>query len=98
MVLPRLTARLTCPKCGATFNKLFQPPVQAGICDACGAELTQRKDDTEEAGRKRLANYHSQSEPMVDYYKAQGILLPIDGAMGLEKITEAIIAGLEGMA
>ena len=98
VVLPRLTARLTCPKCGATYNKLFQPPKQAGVCDVCGTALTQRKDDTEEAGRQRLANYHSQSEPMVDYYQKQGVLLTIDGAMGLEEITKAIIAGLEGMA
>ena len=47
IMLQRLTARQTCPKCGATYNKLFLPPKKEGLCDTCGVELTQRKDDTE---------------------------------------------------
>ena len=67
VMLERLTARQTCPKCGATYNKLFLPSKVAGICDKCGAELTQRKDDTVEAGKARLATFHNQSEPLVDF-------------------------------
>ena len=68
VMLERLTARQTCPKCGATYNKLFLPPKTAGICDKCGAELTQRKDDTVEAGKARIATFHEQSEPLVEFY------------------------------
>ena len=94
VMLERLTARQTCPKCGATYNKLFLPSKVAGICDKCGAELTQRKDDTVEAGKARLATFHNQSEPLVDFYKNKGILFEVDGTAGIDSITEAIIKGL----
>ena len=68
VLLERLTARETCPKCGATFNKISLPPKTPGICDVCGEKLTQRKDDTIEAGKARLKTYHEQSEPLVEYY------------------------------
>lgn len=55
VILKRLTARETCPKCGATYNRISLPSKKAGICDVCGTALTQRKDDTVEAGRSRLA-------------------------------------------
>lgn len=94
VMLERLTARQTCPKCGATYNKLFLPPKTAGICDKCGAELTQRKDDTVEAGKARIATFHEQSEPLVDFYTKKGILFEVDGTAAIDDITKAIIEGL----
>ena len=94
VMLERLTARQTCPKCGATYNKLFLPPKTAGICDKCGAELTQRKDDTVEAGKARIATFHEQSEPLVEFYTKKGILFEVDGTAAIDDITKAIIEGL----
>jgi adenylate kinase len=94
VLLKRITARQTCPKCGATYNKISVPPKVAGICDVCGTKLVQRKDDTIEAGKARLATFHQQSEPLVAYYKAQGKLFEVDGLMGLDNITKAIFARL----
>lgn len=94
LMLERITARLTCPKCGASFNTIFMHPKKDGICDACQSELTQRKDDTKEAGMARLKTYHEQSEPLVDYYKKQGLLLEIDAENSVEKNTETIIREL----
>ena len=94
VMLERLTARVTCPKCGATYNKLFLPPTKAGICDKCGAELTQRKDDTVEAGKARIATFHEQSEPLVEFYTKKGILFEVDGTAAIDDITKAIIEGL----
>ena len=91
VMLERLTARQTCPKCGATYNKLFLPPKTAGICDKCGAELTQRKDDTVEAGKARIATFHEQSEPLVEFYTKKGILFEVDGTAAIDDITKAII-------
>ena len=88
VMLERITARETCPKCGASYKK-------AGICDVCGEGLTQRKDDTLEAGKARLATFHEQSEPLVEYYNKQGILFEVDGMLGVEEISKAIIAELE---
>ncbi len=95
VMLERLTARQTCPKCGATYNKLFLPPKTAGVCDKCGEALTQRKDDTEEAGLNRIRTFHEQSEPLVDFYLKKGILFEVDGTAPIDAITEAIIKGLD---
>ncbi|GFI61672.1 adenylate kinase [Clostridiales bacterium] len=94
VTLKRLTARELCSECGATYNKLFLPPKNAGICDKCGAKLTQRKDDTEEAGKARLEAFHNQSMPLVDFYAKEGILLEVDGTEAIDAITEAIVKGL----
>ena len=67
----------------------------AGVCDKCGEALTQRKDDTVEAGKARIATFHEQSEPLVDFYKKKGILFEVDGTQAIDEITKAIIAGLD---
>ena len=95
VMLERITARETCPKCGASYNKISLPSKKAGICDVCGEGLIQRKDDTLEAGKARLATFHEQSEPLVEYYNKQGILFEVDGMLGVEEISKAIIAELE---
>ncbi len=95
VMLERITARETCPKCGASYNKISLPPKKTGICDVCGEGLTQRKDDTLEAGKARLATFHEQSEPLVEYYNKQGILFEVDGMLGVEEVSKAIIAELE---
>ena len=95
VMLERLTARESCPKCGATYNKLFMPAKTAGVCDACGEKLTQRKDDTPEAGKARIKTFHEQSEPLVGYYGKKGILFEVDGTQAVDEITKAIIAGLD---
>jgi len=95
IMLERITARETCPKCGASYNKISLPSKKAGICDVCGEGLTQRKDDTLEAGKARLATFHEQSEPLVEYYQKQGILFEVDGMLGVEEVSKAIIAELE---
>lgn len=95
VMLERLTARQTCPKCGATYNKLFLPSQVEGICDHCKTELTQRKDDTVEAGRNRIKTFHEQSEPLVGFYTKKGILIEVDGTQPIDDITNAIIKGLD---
>lgn len=95
VMLARLTARETCPKCGATYNKLFLPAKVSGVCDACGEALTQRKDDTTEAGLARIKTFHEQSEPLVTFYDKKGILIEVDGTQAIDDITKAIVEGLE---
>ena len=95
VMLERLTARESCPKCGAIYNKLSLPAKVAGICDKCGTALTQRKDDTPEAGKKRIQTFHDQSEPLVEFYSKEGILFEVDGTQAIDDITKAIVAGLD---
>lgn len=83
----RLSGRLICRSCGATYHKSFNPPAQDGICDKCGGELYQRADDSEETVRNRLRVYREQTEPLIAYYKAKGCLTTVDGTQPIEAVT-----------
>ncbi|HLJ29174.1 MAG TPA: adenylate kinase [Candidatus Angelobacter sp.] len=91
-LLQRLTGRRTCPTCGRIYNVYFQPPRREGICDFDGATLIQRKDDSEEVISERLMNYERQTLPLVDYYRRQGRLHAIDGALDVEKVTAEMVS------
>ena len=82
LLIQRLTARLTCRKCGINFNKIFGPPKAEGICDTCGGELYQRADDSLETATGRLSLYKEQTEPLVAYYEKEGLLLTINSERG----------------
>jgi adenylate kinase len=75
----RLTGRRVCPDCGATFHTEFDQPETEGVCDECGAELTQRDDDTEETVRERLRVYHENTAPVVEHYRETGTLVEVEG-------------------
>ncbi len=81
----RMTGRRVCLKCGATYHIKANPPKKEGVCDVCGDTLHIRKDDKPDVVRHRLATYHEQTEPLKDYYGAQGKLKSIDGAQGIEQ-------------
>lgn len=98
IMLERITARETCPKCGASYNKISLPPKREDICDVCGEKLTQRKDDTLEAGKARLKTFHDQSEPLVEYYENKGVLFEVNGIQKVEDITKEIIQELGKLA
>jgi adenylate kinase len=71
------------------------PPKREGICDKCGAGLIQRDDETSEVIRKRLEVYSAQTRPLLDYYRARGLLSEVDGTIGVENVIreiEAIVA------
>ena len=74
VLLQRLTARLNCRGCDAIYNKIFMPPKTEGICDKCGSELFQRADDSLETAKSRLAVFHQQTQPLIDYYEQRGLL------------------------
>ena len=74
ILLQRLTARLNCKGCDCIYNKLFMPPKTEGICDKCGSELFQRADDSLETAQSRLAVFHQQTQPLIDYYEKRGLL------------------------
>jgi len=78
-LVERLTGRRICPDCGATYHVRFDPPSEAGVCEACGAELVQRGDDTEETVRERLRVYEENTGPVVEQFRERGNLVEIDG-------------------
>ena len=90
-----LTGRLVCRKCGASFHREFRPPVKAGICDNCGGELYQRADDNEKTIRSRLAVYDESTRPLIDYYKASGTYVEINGNQPMDKVFDDIKQALK---
>jgi adenylate kinase len=89
-LVKRLTGRRTCRECGAGFHVHFDPPKKAGTCDKCGGELYQRDDDNEKTVTARLQVYESQTLPLIEYYKKQGKLRPVDGVGEMKTIFERI--------
>ncbi|MDD4199778.1 MAG: adenylate kinase [Eubacteriales bacterium] len=87
----RITGRRICTNCGASFHLVNIPPKQDGICDVCGAELIQRKDDSEETASNRIEVYNRETKPLVEYYEKAGNLSHIDGTLGLENEFNAIV-------
>jgi adenylate kinase len=94
-LVKRLSGRLTCRNCGATYNVKTNPPKSDNICDACGGELYQRADDTENAIRNRIDVYKKQTSPLIDYYKKKGILMDIDGEREIDEVRSDISKALE---
>ena len=93
-ILRRMTGRRVCGACGSTYNVEFVPPHREGICDNCGGKLIQRKDDTPETVRERLKVYHTETEPLVDFYAKRGLLRPVQSVSSKEATTDAIMAAL----
>jgi adenylate kinase len=96
VVVERLTARRTCRSCGDIYHLVFNAPQREGECDACGGELYRRDDDSEETVRTRLEEYKAKTQPLIDYYRNQGLLRDIDGSTGMEEVLEAIQAAVGG--
>jgi len=92
----RLTGRRICSSCGATYHMVFNPPKVEGICDKCGGELYQRKDDNEETVGNRLEVYVKQTKPLLDYYSQAGNLVNINGQQSIDLVFADIQAVLGG--
>jgi adenylate kinase len=95
-LLSRLSGRWNCRQCGSVYHERFQPPREAGRCDQCGGELYQREDDKPETARRRLGVYAQQTAPLIDYYRARGKLVEIDGDKSVEDVAENLLAAVEG--
>jgi len=93
-LIKRVTGRRMC-KCGTTYHVQFNPPKVAGKCDACGADLYQRQDDTEETVKQRLQAYHTQTQPLIDYYTKRGIVATVLGVGDIKAIFDKITKVLD---
>lgn len=91
-IIERMSGRRACPKCGATYHIVYAAPKTENICDKCGTELIIRSDDKPETVKDRLNVYHQQTEPLIAYYKAAGVLREVDGTQELPKVFEDVVA------
>ena len=90
VIIHRMEGRRTCPTCQTTFHTEYNAPKQEGVCDKCGSQLVIRKDDRPEVVRDRLATYHQRTEPVKQFYAAQGKLRLIPGEGSITQIRDSI--------
>ncbi len=90
-IVSRMAGRRACLNCGATYHVVSIPPKKEGICDRCGSPIVLRDDDKPETVQKRLSVYHEQTQPLIDYYKGQGILRSVDGTQPMESVFSDIV-------
>ena len=90
-IIERMSGRRACVGCGATYHIVYNPTKVEGKCDACGADTVLRDDDKPETVQKRLAVYHEQTQPLIEYYDKQGILKSVDGTKPMDEVFSAIV-------
>ncbi|MFF2043970.1 adenylate kinase [Kitasatospora sp. NPDC058170] len=95
-VVRRIAGRRLCRNDGGhVFHVDYNPPKTEGVCDECGGELYQRSDDTEEKVRTRLEVYHTETEPIIDYYRQQGLVETIPALGKVGEVTQRAIEALK---
>ncbi|MDK2807402.1 MAG: adenylate kinase [Clostridiales bacterium] len=89
-IIHRMSGRRACIGCGGTYHTVYTPPKVENVCDYCGGELVLREDDKPETVKKRLDVYHEQTQPLIDYYTNQKLLVEIDGTQDVADVFAAI--------
>ena len=91
LLIDRVSGRFTCGACGEGYHDTHKMPARDGVCDQCGAtEFKRRADDNAETVRTRLAAYHADTAPLIEYYRGAGKLKTVDGMTGIGEVTRAI--------
>ena len=90
VVMQRILARRLCSRCGLDYNLIFHRPKVAGVCDVCGGALVARQDDTEEAVRSRLADYHGKTQPVIELFGQKGLVVVADGTAAPDDVQRQI--------
>jgi adenylate kinase len=93
-IVLRLSGRRTCRNCGTVWHVEYDKPAVADICDKCHGELYQREDDKEEVITRRLEVYTEQTEPIINFYRMEGLLITIGASGEVADITERAISAL----
>jgi adenylate kinase len=86
LVTRRIVARRVCLDCGSDYNVIHHPPRVPDKCDLCGGRVAPRPDDNETAVRHRIADYHDQTEPVLEGFRARGLIVGVDGFADTETV------------
>lgn len=95
-IINRISGRLECSACGASYHKIYRQPKSEGVCDSCGGALKTRADDKPETVQERLKTYHEKTEPLKAFYKEEGLLAVAIGQEGIADTTKEVLKALEG--
>lgn len=90
-IINRMSGRRACVGCGATYHVVFNPTKVEGKCDVCGESLILRDDDKPETVKKRLDVYHTQTQPLIDFYTERKVLVEVDGTQSMGKVFDDIM-------
>ena len=92
-LVERLSGRWMSPS-GRVYHEKFNPPVVKWIDDIDGSQLYQREDDQPGTVRHRIEVYNEQTSPLIEYYREKDLLVEVDGTLGIENVTEAIMVAV----
>ncbi len=95
VIIERLSGRITCKNCSTIYNKTGMKPKKEGICDKCGGELIERKDDNSESIQKRLDVYREKTKPLIDHYIQEGLLVEVVINKPISEIKEKVITKIK---
>ena len=95
VLVERISGRRVCKACGASFHVVNVPPKKEGMCDRCGGELIQRKDDNRETVENRINVYESETAVLIGYYEKQGVLVDFDGEKSHEEVFADVVKAIE---
>lgn len=90
-IVKRMSGRRACVSCGSTYHIVYNPTKVEGVCDKCGNELILREDDKPETVKKRLDVYHEQTQPLIEYYTNEGVLVEVDGTKDMKDVFSASV-------
>jgi adenylate kinase len=95
-MIERIVGRFTCAQCGEGYHDKFKRPKVDTVCDVCGSsEFERRSDDNPETVRQRLKAYHLETEPVLGYYRKQGLVQTVDGMGSIDEVTSQLYAKIE---
>ncbi len=94
-IMQRLSGRRVCEKCGASYHVDYKPTSTEGVCDKCGGNTVQRKDDHPDTIQQRLVVYHDQTEPLKGYYEKTGKLVIVEGQEDVKDTTALTLKAVE---
>jgi adenylate kinase len=92
--LSRLAGRRVCQTCQAIYH-VSRPPKYDWTCDNCGGDVVQRDDDTDDAIRRRLQLYETETAPLIDYYSARGMLVTVDGLGTTDQVADRLVEAID---
>jgi len=87
-IIERLSKRRSCPVCNEIYHLVSKPPKKNGVCDKCGAKLILREDDKEDVIRHRLQVYRETTQPLLERYEKQGLIVETDGEVPIEGLRD----------
>lgn len=94
-IIERLSGRLECSQCGASYHEIYRRPKEEGICDICGGKLKKREDDKPETVKERIKTYHEKTEPLKEFYKQEGLLRVAYGKEEIADTSKEVLKALE---